>query len=154
MKFEIIESDFWGYFPIRSSYELRDDVLREMKDIVYDAVFVHGASAYLQRRKVSSVEVAYCVEMNEHWHTVQYRFRTKTRQNGNTGQFTAYCMAAVLEQYGMKSTCTVDEIDGIVEVVVALPRLAADMVIQHVCASNGRTFQVSKVSTVVDTLGM
>lgn len=54
----------------------------------------------------------------------------------------------------MKSTCTVDEIDGIVEVVVALPRLAADMVIQHVCASNGRTFEVSKVSTAVDTLGI
>ena len=148
-KFEIVESDFWGYFPTQTEYTLRDDVLLEMKRIVYDAVFLHGNSSYRQRRKVCGVEVAYCLEASLRFHTAQFTFATMSREKGNAGQFVAYCMCAVLDQFGYKSTCTVEERQGLVEVVVAVPLVVAEMILSHLSAMAGETYVPLKVSTVV-----
>lgn len=154
IEFEIVESDFWGYFPTKTKYTLREDVLKEFATMIALCLTDYDGKVYKRSRSVSGLVVRFGLEINEHFHTAQFTFSTPNRDDGNAAQFSAYCMKAVIDEMSAKATSTLVVEGGWVTCTVALPTLQADMLVAFVRSLEDADFAVDfavEVSTRVYT---
>lgn len=124
VKFEVVESDFWGYLPTKREYELREDVVGEFRFMIGTCLADPAGNMFRRNRVVSGVKVSFGIEVSKHFNSCQFVFRARKRQE-TIGSFVAYCMCAVHWEFKALGSATVQDGEGFVEVTVALPQQQA-----------------------------